>query len=106
MRFSETGIQKSVLVKFNKQQMVDVARANQISPSTFIKNYVIVKNKNERICLFEVNYDYTIHAQRPLDGKLRELNPDNYWLTVYSQFIVPKPGVWKYPPLPVNLIYA
>jgi hypothetical protein len=106
IRFSETGIQKTVLVQFTKQQTLDVARANHMNPAIFIKNYVIVKNKNERICLFEVNYNYTTHAQRPLDGKLRELNPDNYWLTVCSQFIIPKPGIWRYPPLPINLIYA
>lgn len=106
MRFSERGIQKTVLIKFTKQQMADIARANNITPSTFIKNYVIFNKKTERICIFEVNYYYSAHAKRPLDGKLRELNPDGYWLTVCSQFILPKPGVWKYPPLSVNLIYA
>jgi len=27
-------------------------------------------------------------------------------LTVGGQHILPKPGVWKFPPLPLNIIYS
>lgn len=106
MRFGERGVQKSVLVKFTKQEMIEFSRVHNMKPTTFIKNYVVVNNKKEYICIFEVNYAYTAHARPPADGKLREINPDPHWLTVCSQHVVPKPGIWKYPPLPINLIYA
>ncbi len=48
----------------------------------------------------------TDHARPPYDGKLRELKPDLNWLTVESQYILPLPDVWKYPPLPMNIIYS
>jgi hypothetical protein len=42
----------------------------------------------------------------PDDGKLREIKPEMNWLSVGGQHIVPKPDVWKYPPLPLNVIYT
>jgi hypothetical protein len=42
----------------------------------------------------------------PDDGKLREIKPDLNWLSVAGQHIIPKPGVWKYHPLSINLIYT
>ena len=28
------------------------------------------------------------------------------WLTVDAQYLLPKPGIWKYPPLGFNVIYS
>ncbi|MCK7513877.1 MAG: hypothetical protein MZV70_64235 [Desulfobacterales bacterium] len=51
----------------------------------------------------QATYSLTSQARPPEDGKLRDLKPDLNWLTVGEQHILPKPGVWKYPPLPVKL---
>jgi hypothetical protein len=67
---------------------------------------VIHKRKEGVVCIFQAAYLWTNHARFPDDGKLRELNPDPYWLTVGSQHILPKPGILKNPPLPFNLIYS
>lgn len=106
MRISERGVSKAILVKFSKEEMYQMARDNNIVPTTFIKNYVVARERQHGLCILQVHYSHTIHARPPEDGKLREINPDPYWLTVGSQHILPKPGVWVYPPLPVNVIYS
>ncbi|MFO7666323.1 MAG: hypothetical protein R6V76_06880, partial [Desulfobacterales bacterium] len=63
-------------------------------------------DRKDNICIFQVTYCFTNPAKPPEDGKLRELKPDLYWQTVDSQYILPKPGTWKYPPLPHNVIYT
>jgi hypothetical protein len=37
---------------------------------------------------------------------MREMKSDLSWLTVGGQHIIPRPGVWKYPPLTYNIIYS
>lgn len=111
IRISERGVSKAILIKFSKEEVDQIAASNNISPRAFSKNYVIAyedKNKHnkEAVCLFQATYAYTDHARPPDDGKLREINPDPYWLIVGSQHVLPKPGVWKYPPIPMNVIYS
>ena len=67
---------------------------------------MIARAGKQSVCIFQTTYAYTDQARPPDDGKLRDINPELYWLTVGGQHILPKPGVWKYPPLPLNLIYT
>jgi hypothetical protein len=111
IRVSERGVSKSILIKFSKEEIDQISESNKISSRVFTKNYVIAHeekkgNKKEAVCIFQATYAYTDHARPPDDGKLREINPDPYWLIVGSQHILPKPGVWKYPPIPMNVIYS
>lgn len=110
IRISERGVSKAILVKFSKEEVDQVSEVNKISPRVFTNNYVVAhemkKKQKESVCIFQATYAYTDHARPPDDGKLREINPDPYWLTVGAQHILPKPGVWKYAPIPVNVIYA
>ncbi len=106
LKISEDGVSKHTLVQFQNDELNQIAASNDMAVNTFKKNYVVAREKNECVCLFQVKYDNTSPAKPPEDGKLRELKPDLSWLRVDSQLIVPKPGVWKYPPLPINLIYS
>lgn len=106
MRISERGVSKAILIKFTEDETNQIAAANNISPITFKKNYVVARDRKDNICIFQVTYYLTGHARPPDDGKLRELKSDLYWQTVDGQYILPKPGVWKYPPLPHNIIYT
>lgn len=111
IRISERGVSKVILIKFTAEEAAQVANTNQISLRSFNKNYVVATELRDGkfkdvVCLFQATYAYTDHARPPDDGKLREINPDLYWLTVGGQHILPKPGVWKYPPLPLNIIYS
>jgi len=106
MRISERGVSKSVLMKFSEEEMGQIAAANGITMRSFRANYIVGQEKKEGICIFQATYAFTSHARPPDDGKLREIKSDLYWLTVDGQYILPKPGTWKYPPLPYNVIYS
>jgi len=106
IRISERGVSKAILMKFTNQEMDQIAEDNNLAPRTFKKNYVVARQKKDGICIFQATYSFTNHARQPDDGKLRDIKPDLNWLTVGGQHILPKPGVWKYSPLSINLIYT
>ena len=106
IRISERGVTKSVLMRFSEDEMNQIAASNHLAPQTLKKNYVITRERKKDICVFQTIYSFTNQARPPDDGKLREIKPDLNWLTVGAQQIIPKPGVWKYPPLPWNVIYT
>jgi hypothetical protein len=106
IRISERGVSKAVLMQLSQDEMRNLAAANNISIQTFTKNYVIFRSPHNGVCIFQATYLPTDQARPPDDGKLREIKPDLSWLTVGGQHILPKPGVWKYPPLNFNIIYS
>ena len=106
MRISERGVSRSILMKFTDEELHQISEANSLTPNTFKKNYMVAREGNNGICIFQATYFYTNQSRPPDDGKLHELKSDLYWLTVGAQHIIPKPGVWKYPPLPFNIIYT
>ena len=106
IRISERGTSKAVLIKLSDAEIEQIAAAHTMAPRTFRKNYVLIHRGKANLCIFQVSYAYTDHARPPEDGRLRELKPDLNWLSVSSQNLLPKPGVWKYPPLPLNFIYG
>ena len=106
MRISERGVSKSILMKFSEAELDEIAETHNLQPRTFRKNYVVARMHKAGICVFQTSYSFTNHARPPDDGKLREIKSDLHWLTVGSQQILPKPGVWKYSPLPLNIIYT
>ncbi len=105
MRFSEKGVSKSILMKFTSEEIAHIAEINNIGIRSFKKNYVAAREWDDWLCIFQTTYACTDQALLPDDGKLRELKPDLNWLTVNTQHILPLPDVWKYPPLPLNIIY-
>ena len=106
IRISERGVSKSVLMKFPASDIEQITESNGLTPRSFKKNYVVDRHKKEFVCIFQATYARTYHSRPPEDGKLREINPDVNWLAVGEQHILPKPGVWKYPPLSINIIYT
>jgi len=106
IRISERGVSKSVLMKLADNELNQVAEANYITPLTFKKNYVLARERKDSVCIFQTTYSYTSQARPPDDGKLRKLKLDLNWLTVGGQHLCPKPGVWKYPPISLNMIYT
>ena len=106
IRISERGVSKAVLARFSEKQMEGIAEGNNLSPRTLIHNYVVTRQRKSYLCIFQATYAYTNIARAPDDGKLRDIKPDLNWLTVGGEHILPKPGVKKYPPLPISLIYS
>lgn len=106
IRISEKGPSKTVLMKLSEKEVREISSQSSMTNAAFKENYVIAREGRSSVVLFHVTYEYTVHAKEPDDGKLRELNPDLYWLTVGSEQILPKPFTWKFPPLNVNRIYT
>jgi hypothetical protein len=74
--------------------------------SMFKKHYMVEKEGKSGVFIFKTTYAPTIHAQPSEGGKLREIVPELYWLTVNYQQILPKKGVWDWAPITHNLIYS
>jgi hypothetical protein len=106
IRVSERGVSKAVLISLSEREMQQISALHNMAYRTFRKNYMVANEGKYGVCIFQVTYAYTNHARPPDDGKLREINPDLNWLTVGQEHILPKPGVTKYPPLPVGLVYS
>ncbi|MCP4366618.1 MAG: hypothetical protein GY797_00680 [Deltaproteobacteria bacterium] len=106
LRISERGPSRSVLMKFTAAEMEQIAEENNIALQTFKKNYVVTREKKSGICIFQATYSPTDQSRFPDDGKLRDIKPDLSWLTIGGQHILPKPGVWKSPPIPLHVIYS
>ncbi len=105
-RISERGVSKAALVQFDNDEIRQIAESQKLTQRAFKKNYVIDSKGKYHVCIFQVTYAYTVHSRPPEDGKLREINPDVNWLTVGEEHVLPKPGVSKYPPINLNLIYT
>jgi hypothetical protein len=106
IRISERGISKAILMPLTEEAMQQFSSSHNMALPTFKKNYVVAREGKRGICIFQVSYAYTNYARPPDDGKLREINPDVNWLTVGQEHLLPKPGVHKYPPLPIGFIYT
>ena len=106
IRISERGTSKLVLMKIDESEVEQIAALNNMKVRTFNKNYVIRYEKNDAICIFQATYSFTNQARPPDDGKLRDVKSDLNWLSVGGQHIMPKPGIWRRPPIPLNLIYT
>lgn len=106
IRLSEQGVSKTVLMRLSPQELDHLAEVSDMYQRTFRKNYVLDSEEEGSVCIFQVSYSRTEQSRPPEDGKLRELKPDLYWLTVHTQQFLPLPGVWQHPPLPFNVIYS
>lgn len=106
LRIDENGISKSILVRFTMAELSEISKSVGMSQNTFTKNYVVAKEGKRMVCIFNVIYAYTTHALSSEGGRLRELKFDINWLTVSEEQIIPKPSVWKHPPIPYKIIYA
>jgi hypothetical protein len=106
IRISERGLSKAVLMKFPVNDIEQIIESNGLTPRSFKENYVVDRHEKDSVCIFQATYARTYHSRPPEDGRLREIKPDVNWLAVGEQHILPKPGVWIYPPLPINIIYT
>lgn len=105
-RISERGVSKYILMKLTDTDIQNIAETHDLKVGTVKKDYVVAEEDNGGIVIFQATYERTSHARFPEDGKLRDLNSEYFWMTVISQSIIPKPGVWDRSPLPYSIIYT
>ena len=106
IRSTEHGVSKSVLIKLSETEMAHIAESRNMPVSRLKKNYMIAGEGKSGVFIFNATYARTSHASPPESGKLREIVPEPYWLTVNYQQILPRTGAWDWAPIPCNLIYA
>lgn len=106
LRFSERGFSRYILVRFTLAEMLEVSEDNSMNLETFTSNYVIDYEEKDGVCILRVDYDHTPPAKPPSDGKIRPIKAETAWTTISNQLIMPKTGVWRYPLLRVNVVYA
>lgn len=105
-RFSERGLSRSTLIRLNLQEMLAISEENGMNLDTFSKIYLVDYEEKDGVCILQVTYDHTPQATFPKDGKLRGIKPDQSWITISGQHILPRPGIWDKDPLSVNIVYA
>ncbi len=105
-RYCEQGVSRMVLMRLTTGEMEQVAERNNMPVRELKRFYMLDQNGRGGIFLFRVTYGHTSPAMPPEDGKLREIKPELFWITVKYQHLLPLPGIWEHPPLRVNLIYT
>jgi hypothetical protein len=103
---SNNNIYRYILMKLGKEDLSILLKEHKMKEEQFQKRYVVNKEKEEPVVIFLVTYARTPYSLPPLDGKMRELNPDFRWLTVEDQLIVPLPNVSNARPIPYPTIYS
>jgi len=106
LRFSERGLTKTVLLRLTLNEMLSISEEYGMNLDKFSRQYLVDYEEKDGVCLFQVTYDHTPHSSFPKNGKLRGLKPDQGWLTVHGQHILPLPGNSNINPLAVNIVYA
>jgi len=97
---------KFVLLKLSNEEIRKITSENKMKKEIFENSFLVYRNKEYGVGLFEVTYSHPEVSLPPLDGKLRELNPDHYWLVVNKQLLLP---LFKYShlrPIEYRTIYV
>jgi len=85
IRYNEYGGGKTVLLRLTAREMSKVAEANNLRIRDFKKHYMVDKNGKAGVFMFRASYSPTTPAMPPEDGKLREIKPELFWLTRYTE---------------------
>jgi hypothetical protein len=105
-RIDNSNIYRYVLMKLNKDDLGILLKEQKMKEEQFQKRYVVNMEKGDSVVIFLVIYAHTPYSEPPLDGKMRELNPDYRWLTVEDQIILPLPIISNARPIPFPTIYS
>jgi hypothetical protein len=97
---------KYVLVKIPNQDIKELAHEAGLNEKEFAAAYLIDNKPDHGVGIFLVTYCHTESSTPPLDGKLRDVNPDLHWLTVDLQLLIPPPWSQDARPLPYSIVYA
>ena len=105
-RVSEQGISKYVLVAIPSKDIKELAKCVGLNEKKFAASYLIDKTPQYGVGIFLVTYQHNEHSSPPIDGKLRDINPEFPWLRVETQLLVPPPSSEEVRPIPYSIVYA
>ncbi len=101
---SEKGISKSTLIKLDKDAIHQIEK-HKNGNEDFRKKFLINEKSNYGVAKFMVVYKPNEHSKPPVDGKLRDLNPDVQWLRVHNQLLIPLSQYPNVRPIRYQTIY-
>ncbi len=103
---TDDKLSKYVLFRLSNEEIKEIAETNGMTEEKFEKTYLFHRFKDYGVGLFQVTYVHTEYSTPPADGKLRELNPDYYWLVVDKQLLLPNFKQTDARPLVYKTLYA
>jgi len=103
---NKLGVTKFVLLKLMIPEIVHIAEKNSVDLNVFEKQFLVDKQDDYGLCIFQVIYTNTKFAKPPQDNALRTLEPDYNWLTVSNQLLVPLAHYPNVYPLHYKTIYG
>lgn len=106
IRLSEQGISKFALIRITNEEIAELAQNVKMSENEFAAAYLIDRTNDYGVGIFLVSYEHNEHSTAPMDGKLRELNPDYQWLNVDLQLLAPPPCRGDVRPIVLRKVYA
>jgi hypothetical protein len=105
-RTSEQGISKYVLIRVSNADIKELSQIARMDEKKFIETYFIDKTPDYGVGIFLVTYNHNEHSAQPVDGRIRELNPDYQWLNVDLQILVPPPTSGDARPIHYSRVYT
>jgi hypothetical protein len=106
IRTSEQGIHKYVLIRIPNSDIAELAKIVKMKEEDFASAYLIDRKPEYGVGIFLVTYAHNEHSMPPMDGKVRELNPDYQWLNVDLQLLVPPPTSGDARPIAYSRVYS
>ncbi len=103
-KINQNGVNKFALVQLDNSAIEEIKR-HPNGNSDFEKNFLVSRDKDYGVAVFQVAYTRNEHSKPPIDGKLRDLKADLQWLRVRSQMLVPKSGNHDSRPIKYQIIY-
>jgi hypothetical protein len=105
-KIAGSEVSRYLLIKLSLDEMIDAAKVNDMEFDMFRNEFIIHSEKDYGVAIFLAVYKHTAYAKPPKDGKVRFLDPDYRWLTIASQFLVPKPSAIDTRPIRYAVIYS
>jgi len=104
-RYSERGVSKFFLIRFNNKQLTSLARSYDLTPD-FLRDHYLFPGKGHYLGILEAAYDHTAHSRPPNDGKLRKVRAAYNWLSLRDELLHPTLDSSHVTPIRFNWVYS
>jgi hypothetical protein len=105
IKYSERGVSKFFLIQLTDQQIVALARKEEMDLETFKSSY-LYPAEDYYVGISEAVYGPTLFSLPPENGKLRKLKPAYNWLKLRDEFLHPNDSKLNKGPINFRWIYA
>jgi len=104
IKIAEGKVFRYLLIRLSPEQVAQVAKVNRMEPEAIQNGFFIHQERDYGVVIFLVIYERTIHAKPLENNQVRILNPNDHWLTISYQLLIPKPSVVDLRPLSFSAV--